>query len=41
MTLYTHNVEPWPTVAQSIQYDLGQIGHQGLLKQLDRPPTGP
>jgi peptide/nickel transport system substrate-binding protein/oligopeptide transport system substrate-binding protein len=37
MTLYTHNVEPWPTVAQSIQYDLGQIGIKASLKQLDRP----
>ena len=28
-TLYSHNVAPWPTVIQSIQYDLAQIGHQG------------
>ena len=37
MTLYTHNVAPWPTVAQSMQYDLGQIGIKVSLKQLDRP----
>ena len=37
MTLYSHNVAPWPTVIQSIQYDLAQIGVKASIKLLDRP----
>ena len=36
-TLYSHNVAPWPTVIQSIQYDLAQIGVKANIKLLDRP----
>jgi oligopeptide transport system substrate-binding protein len=36
-TLYSHNVAPWPTVIQSIQYDLAQIGVKASIKLLDRP----
>ena len=36
-TLYSHNVAPWPTVVQSIQYDLAQIGVKATIKLLDRP----
>ena len=35
-TLYSHNVDPWPKVLQSIQEDLKQIGIQADLKVLDR-----
>jgi len=35
-TLYSHNVDPWPKVLQSIQEDLKQIGVQADLKVLDR-----
>jgi ABC-type transport system substrate-binding protein len=36
-TLYSHNVAPWPTVIQSIQYDLAQIGVKTNIKLLDEP----
>jgi ABC-type transport system substrate-binding protein len=36
-TLYSHNVAPWPTVIQSIQYDLAQIGVKANIKLLDEP----
>ena len=36
-TLYSHNVAPWPTVIQSIQYDLSQIGVKANIKLLDEP----
>ena len=36
-TLYSHNVAPWPTVIQSVQYDLAQIGVKATIKLLDRP----
>ena len=36
-TLYSHNVAPWPTVIQSIQYDLAQIGVKANIKLLDGP----
>ena len=35
-TLYSHNVDPWPKVLQSIQQDLEQIGISADLKVLDR-----
>jgi ABC-type transport system substrate-binding protein len=35
-TLYSHNVEPWPRVAQSIQNDLAQIGIKADVKVLER-----
>ena len=34
--LYSHNVDPWPKVLQSIQQDLKQIGIQADVKILDR-----
>jgi ABC-type transport system substrate-binding protein len=36
-TLYSHNVAPWPTVIQSIQYDLAQVGIKATIKLLDEP----
>jgi ABC-type transport system substrate-binding protein len=35
-TLYTDNVDPWPAVAQSLQYDLEQVGINATIKELDR-----
>ena len=35
-TIYSHNVDPWPKVAQSIQNDLAQIGVKANVKFLDR-----
>jgi peptide/nickel transport system substrate-binding protein len=35
-TLYSHNVDPWPKVLQSIQQDLKEIGIAADLKILDR-----
>jgi ABC-type transport system substrate-binding protein len=35
-TLYSHNVDPWPKVLQSIQQDLKGIGIQADVKILDR-----
>jgi peptide/nickel transport system substrate-binding protein/oligopeptide transport system substrate-binding protein len=34
-TLYSTNVAPWPTVLQSIQYDLAQVGVKANIKLLD------
>lgn len=35
-TLYSHNVDPWPKVLQSIQQDLKEIGIKADIKVLDR-----
>jgi oligopeptide transport system substrate-binding protein len=35
-TIYTHNVDPFPRVTQSVQYDLQQVGIQATIKQMDR-----
>jgi oligopeptide transport system substrate-binding protein len=35
-TLYSHNVDPWPKVIQSIQNDLAQIGIKATVKLVDR-----
>jgi len=35
-TLYSHNVDPWPKVIQSIQYDLKQIGVTASVKLVNR-----
>ena len=35
-TLYSHNVDPWPKVIQSIQNDLAQIGIKAQVKVIDR-----
>ena len=35
-TLYSSNVAPWPTLLQSIQYDLAQIGVKASIKLLDQ-----
>jgi oligopeptide transport system substrate-binding protein len=35
-TLYSHNVDPWPKVLQSVQQDLREIGITSDLKVLDR-----
>ena len=35
-TLYSHNVDPWPKVLQSVQQDLREIGIASDLKVLDR-----
>lgn len=35
-TIYSHNVDPWPKVIQSIQNDLAQIGVNAQVKLLDR-----
>jgi oligopeptide transport system substrate-binding protein len=34
--LYTHNVDPFPKIAQSIQNDLKAVGVKASVKQLDR-----
>jgi oligopeptide transport system substrate-binding protein len=34
--LYSHNVDPWPKVLQSVQNDLKQIGIDAEVKVLDR-----
>jgi ABC-type transport system substrate-binding protein len=36
VTIYSHNVDPWPKVVQSIQNDLTQIGIKATVKFLDR-----
>ena len=36
VTIYSHNVDPWPKVVQSIQNDLTQIGIKASVKFLDR-----
>jgi ABC-type transport system substrate-binding protein len=35
-TLYSHNVDPWPRVIQSVQQDLKDIGVTADIKVLDR-----
>ena len=35
-TLYSHNVDPWPKVLQSVQQDLKEIGVTADLKIMDR-----
>jgi len=35
-TLYSSNVAPWPTLLQSVQYDLSQIGVKANIKLLDQ-----
>lgn len=35
-TLYSHNVDPWPKILQSIQNDLEQVGIKAEVKILDR-----
>ena len=35
-TFYTHNVDPFPKIAQSIQNDLAAVGIQANIKQYDR-----
>ena len=35
-TLYSHNVDPWPKVIQSIQNDLAQIGIKAQVKLVNR-----
>jgi ABC-type transport system substrate-binding protein len=35
-TLYTHNVDPWPRLMQSIQNDLAQVGITASIKTMDR-----
>lgn len=35
-TLYTHNVDPWPRLMQSIQNDLAQVGIKASLRTMDR-----
>ena len=35
-TLYSHNVDPWPKVIQSIQNDLAQIGVKAPIKLVGR-----
>ncbi len=35
-TIYSHNVDPWPKVTQSIQNDLAQVGIKANVKFLDR-----
>jgi ABC-type transport system substrate-binding protein len=36
VTIYSHNVDPWPKIIQSIQNDLNQIGIKAGVKVLDR-----
>ena len=36
-TLYSYNVAPWPTLIQSIQYDLAQVGIRATVKLMDQP----
>jgi ABC-type transport system substrate-binding protein len=38
VTFYTHNVDPMPRLAQSIQNDLAQIGVKAQIKQLAEAP---
>jgi ABC-type transport system substrate-binding protein len=38
VTLYTHNVDPMPKLAQSIQNDLEQVGIKVQIKQLAKAP---
>jgi oligopeptide transport system substrate-binding protein len=38
VTLYTHNVDPMPKLAQSIQNDLEQVGIKVAIKQLAKAP---
>ena len=38
VTLYTHNVDPMPKLAQTIQYDLAQVGIKAQIKQLAEAP---
>jgi oligopeptide transport system substrate-binding protein len=35
-TLWTHNVDPMPKIAESLQYDLQQVGIKASIKRLDR-----
>lgn len=35
-TFYTHNVDPFPRIAQSIQYDLAQVGIQASIREMDQ-----
>jgi oligopeptide transport system substrate-binding protein len=35
-TLYTHNVDPFPKVAQALQADLKAVGINAAIKQMDR-----
>jgi ABC-type transport system substrate-binding protein len=35
-TLYSHNVDPWPRVIQSVQQDLKEVGITADIKVLDR-----
>ena len=35
-TLYTHNVDPFPKVAQALQADLKAVGINASIKQMDR-----
>ena len=35
-TLYTHNVDPFPKVAQALQADLKAVGINACIKQMDR-----
>ncbi|MEI6724795.1 MAG: ABC transporter substrate-binding protein [Actinomycetes bacterium] len=35
-TFYTHNVDPFPKIAQSIQNDLAAVGIKASIKQYDR-----
>ena len=36
VTLYSHNVDPWPKISQSIQNDLSKIGIKASVRVLDR-----
>jgi ABC-type transport system substrate-binding protein len=36
VTIYSHNVDPWPKIIQSIQNDLTQIGIKASVRVLDR-----
>ena len=38
VTFYTHNVDPMPKLAQSIQNDLAQVGVKAQIKQLAEAP---
>ncbi len=38
VTFYTHNVDPMPKLAQSIQNDLAQVGVKASIKQLAEAP---
>ena len=35
-TFYTHNVDPFPRIAQSLQNDLAQVGIQASIKVMDQ-----